>query len=559
MNSLKILNRLKSLNSNLLKNNTIYSNIKNNTILFGINNNQYKGNNNHSNNNNDNQNQNNRFFRKTTLLSSIGLIGVLSTAHLINHLDQNNSNNVNSKLPKDVIIKLMQIFGNRFTLNDQDRDAHGKDFSYHDRCNPDAIVYPINEDEVRKLILICSEYRVPIIPYGSGTSLEGHTIAIHGGVTIDFHKMQKVLEICLDDQYVTVQPGISYDDLNIVLKDKGYFFGCDPGPGASIGGMVGTSCSGTHAVRYGTMKDNVISLRAILPNGDVIKTRSKAKKSSAGYDLTHLFIGSEGTLGITTEVTLKIQPLPEHSSVSLVTFDSIDDASKTVIQTMQSGIQIGRVELLDDVMMKAVNQANGTSYQEKSTLIFEFTGSKSTVSEQIQRVREISNRNHSSEFKFSSTPEEKDALWLARKTALWSSKVLKPDSEVWITDACVPVSKLATIIGETKSDIEKTSLLAPLVSHAGDGNFHLFILFNPNDTKEVLEAQLINHNLVERAIQYNGTCTGEHGVSFGKIKYLDQELGKETVNLMKTIKKAIDPNNIMNPGKIITVEDFNKF
>ncbi|KAF2069291.1 hypothetical protein CYY_009389 [Polysphondylium violaceum] len=498
---------------------------------------------------------------KILFTTGLGLFGLLTT---ITYLEEekkkeiNSLNEIRSRIPEEAIKEFVLLFQDRFVTNIQDRDAHGKDFSYHERQNPDAIFYPLNEEEVIKFVEICKRFKIPIIPYGSGTSLEGHTIATNGGISIDFRNMRKILQICGDDLYCIVQPGISYGDLNEELKKQGYFFPVDPGPGASIGGMVGTSCSGTHAVRYGTMKDNVLSLRVILPNTNLVNTRSKAKKSSAGYDLTHLFIGSEGTLGITTEATLKIVPLPESTRVSMVTFDDIQSASNTVIKTIQSGVHIGRVELMDEVMMKAVNMASGSSFSEKPTLLFEFEGSEAVVQEQIEKVELISKNFNALEFKFSKTDEEKDGLWLARKIALWSSKVLRPTSEVWITDACVPISELSNVIEATKKDIKKTSLLAPLVAHAGDGNFHLFILFDPTKPNEVKEAKFINHNLVDRSIKVNGTCTGEHGVSFGKIKYLDQELGHEAVHLMKTIKKAIDPDNIMNPGKIITVEEFQK-
>ncbi|KAK5574415.1 hypothetical protein RB653_009690 [Dictyostelium firmibasis] len=463
------------------------------------------------------------------------------------------------RIPDEAKKELVLIFSERFVTHPSDLEAHGKDFSYHERASPDAVIYPHNLEEVKKLVDIVRKYKIPLIACGAMTSLEGHTLSNYGGITVDFRNMSRILQVYKDDFYVTVQPGISYGDLNEELKKIGFFFPVDPGPGATIGGMIGTSASGTHCVHYGTMKDNVLSMKVVLPNGDIVTTRSKAKKSSAGYDLNHLFIGSEGTLGIIVEASLKIQPIPTCSQVSLVTFDNITSACDAVIKTMQSGVQIGRVELLDDVMMNAVNLASNTNYSEKPTLIFEFSGpSQGMVQEQISKVSEITKQCNSLDFKFSSTAEEKENLWMARKVALWSSKILRPSSEVWITDACVPISKLSQIIEESKIDISKTSLQAPLVAHAGDGNFHLFILFDPNNPKEFEEAKFINDNLVNRAIEYKGTCTGEHGVSFGKIKYLDKELGTEAVDLMATIKRSIDPTNIMNPGKVISVEKFNE-
>eukprot|EP01133_Synstelium_polycarpum_P006771 gene6771-7870_t len=456
-----------------------------------------------------------------------------------------------SKLPKEAIEMFIKVVGNRISFTHGDRDSHGKDYSYHAPENPDAVIYPINEAEIVKIVNICHQYEIPIIPFGSGTSLEGHILAPHGGVSIDFKLMQKVLEIRVDDLDVTVQPGISYDDLNEALRPHGYFFAMDPGPGASLGGMVGTSCSGTHAVRYGTMKENVLSLRVVTPDGRTIKTRSRARKSSAGYDLTHLFIGAEGTLGLVTELTVRIHPLPESTAVSLVTFNSISDATRTVIQTMQAGVQIGRAELMDDLMMKAVNMSNDTSYDEAPTLIFEFTGSPSAISEQIAKVQAISVNNSSKLFKFATTDEEREKLWFARKVALWSSTVLRPNSEVLITDVCVPLSRLSDIVVETKKDMEHSCIIAPLVSHAGDGNFHLFVLFDPKNEAESKEAKRISNNLVHRAIEMDGTCTGEHGVAMGKKQYLEKELGVEAIDLMRLLKKTIDPKNIMNPGKVV--------
>jgi len=365
--------------------------------------------------------------------------------------------------------------------------------------------------------------------------------------------MNSVIAFRKDDMDVTVQPGIIHEDLNEYLKKEGFFFPLDPGPGASIGGMVGTSCSGTNAVRYGTMKENILSLVVVLPNGEIVKTRSRAKKSSAGYDLTHLFVGSEGTLGVVTEITLRLKQIPEKSAVALVTFPSIGQASSTVIQAIQKGIPIGRAELLDDLMMKAVNLTSGTSYAEENTLLFEFSGNASEVGHQIEQVQLIARANHCTVFKFATEGDERQALWLARKVALWSSKALRPEAEIWITDVCVPISRLADIITATKEDLKGSTVKAPLVSHAGDGNFHLFMLFDPKSDAEMREAHRINDNLIKRAISMDGTCTGEHGVGLGKRAFLELELGPNAVELMRTIKRSIDPQNIMNPGKIVEI------
>eukprot|EP00026_Physarum_polycephalum_P003196 Phypoly_transcript_03206.p1 GENE.Phypoly_transcript_03206~~Phypoly_transcript_03206.p1 ORF type:complete len:546 (+),score=76.96 Phypoly_transcript_03206:855-2492(+) len=457
----------------------------------------------------------------------------------------------NYTLPPDFVDELITLLGNRVDETLQVRTTHGKDNSYHTAPPPNAIVYPMTTEEVAAIVKLCGKYNVPIIPYGAGTSLEGHTIAPVGGITLDFSKMAKMICLHKEDMDVTVQPGMVHETLNEILKPHGLFFPLDPGPGASIGGMVGTSCSGTNAVRYGTMKELILSLTVVLPNGKIVKTRSRAKKSSAGYDLTHLYVGSEGTLGIVTEITIKVKQIPEKCAVALVTFPSIGQASTTVIHTIQKGISIGRAELLDDIMMKAVNLSSGSEYSEQHTLLFEFSGTAIEVEKQIEQVKEISKQNDCEQFRFAVKQDECETLWLARKVALWSSKALRPTADLWITDVCVPISRLADIINATKDDLKDSPLQAPLVSHAGDGNFHLFILFDPNDPKEMKEANRINENLIKRAIEMEGTCTGEHGVGLGKRHYLELELGREAVDLMKTIKRAIDPQNIMNPGKII--------
>ncbi|EGG17842.1 Glycolate oxidase subunit D-like protein [Cavenderia fasciculata] len=490
-----------------------------------------------------------------TTVASLFTLGCAATTSTILLLEDNNPhhNTKESRLPIEFISLLISKFGDRVVFTIDDREAHGKDFSYHPPENPDAVIYPTSQEEVQLIARLCADYNIPIIPFGSGTSLEGHILATNGGVCVDFKLMKSVIKVRPEDMDVTVQPGISYDELNEHLKPFGFFFPMDPGPGASIGGMVGTSCSGTHAMRYGTMKENVVSLKVVLPNGKLVTTKSRAKKSSAGYDLTHLFIGAEGTLGIVTEVTVKLQPIPQKVAVAHATFENIGDACNSVIKTMQSGVQIGRAELLDDVMMKAVNLSSSTDYPVKNTLLFEFSGSPQQVQDQIAHVEVIARANGATQFSFATEEEEKEKLWFARKVALWSAPSLKPGSEVIITDVCVPISRLSDIIEETKAELLTTSIIAPLVSHAGDGNFHLFILFNPNDPFEVKEAKQISDNLVERAIGMNGTCTGEHGVALGKKKYLEKELGKEAVDLMKLIKKTIDPKNLMNPGKVVDV------
>eukprot|EP01117_Protostelium_nocturnum_P010765 TRINITY_DN387_c0_g1_i3.p3 TRINITY_DN387_c0_g1~~TRINITY_DN387_c0_g1_i3.p3 ORF type:complete len:504 (+),score=187.75 TRINITY_DN387_c0_g1_i3:225-1736(+) len=462
----------------------------------------------------------------------------------------------NSGIPEEMVEELKELLGeHRCILDESSRQPFGKDFSFNKGKTPDAVVQPETQDEVRKIVQICSKYKIPIVAYGSGTSLEGHINAVKGGVCISFAKMKKVLEVDLEDMLCVVEPGITYDELNEQLASKGFFFPMDPGPGASIGGMTGTSCSGTNAVRYGTMKDNVISMKVILPNGNVVKTRQRSKKSSAGYDLTHLFIGSEGTLGVVSEITLKIQRIPTHKAVALAQFDTVRDAAQVAIKLVQEGVQIGKVELLDDVMIRAVNMNNGSEYKETTTLLFEFAGSENTINEQKKVVEKLTQDNKGSPLQFATDKEERENLWMARKTALWSAPILKSGSEVKITDVCVPISKIADCIQETKDDIKDSHLLGPIVGHMGDGNFHMFILLDPNDPKDLEETHRLDHRLIERAIKMGGTCTGEHGVGVGKRDYLPLELGEEAVDLMRTIKKAIDPDNIMNPGKVMPPKD----
>jgi len=369
-----------------------------------------------------------------------------------------------TKLPQALVSRLSSLLNSpseepRFVLSAAERENHSKDPSYHAQGMPDAVVFPKTIEEIQEIVRACSEFKTPIIPYGSGTSLEGHVTADHGGVCIDFRDFNKILRLNVDDMDVVVQPGVKREALNEYLKPHGLFFPLDPGPGASLGGMVGTNCSGTHAVRYGTMKENVLSLKVVLPNGKLVKTGQRSKKSSAGYDLTHLFVGSEGTLAVTVEITLRLKRLPEHVAVAVCEFPSIRDAANTVIQAMQKGVQIGRVELLDDVMMKAVNESTGLNQAVTPTLFFEFSGSQSQLAEQEAIIRQLSERNQGAHFRFA-RGEESEELWSARKNAYWHAQTLRPGADVLTTDVCVPISRLAECIGETKQDLLKSSILA---------------------------------------------------------------------------------------------------
>ncbi|XP_066393389.1 D-lactate dehydrogenase [cytochrome], mitochondrial-like [Miscanthus floridulus] len=456
-------------------------------------------------------------------------------------------------VPQEFIDELASFLGDNMTLDYEERSFHGTpQNSFHKAVNvPDVVVFPSSQDEVQKIVMACNKYKVPIVPYGGATSLEGHTLAPHGGVCINMTLMKKIKSLNVEDMDVVVEPGVGWIELNEYLKPYGLFFPLDPGPGATIGGMCATRCSGSLAVRYGTMRDNVINLRAVLPNGDVVKTGSRARKSAAGYDLARLIIGSEGTLGVITEVTLRLQKLPSHSVVATCNFKTIKDAADVAIATMFSGIQVSRVELLDEVQIKAINMANGKNLPEVPTLMFEFIGTEAYALEQTLLVQKIATEHHGSDFVFVEEPDAKAELWKIRKEALWAALAMKPDHESMSTDVCVPLSRLAECISTSKRLLDASPLTCLVVAHAGDGNFHTIILFDPSQDDQRKEAERLNHFMVHTALSMEGTCTGEHGVGTGKMKYLEEELGIESLRTMKRIKAALDPNNIMNPGKLI--------
>ncbi|XP_030512521.1 D-lactate dehydrogenase [cytochrome], mitochondrial isoform X4 [Rhodamnia argentea] len=457
------------------------------------------------------------------------------------------------EVPQELIDELVAICGENVTMDYDERSFHGTpQNSFHKAVNiPDVVVFPRSEEEVSKIVKSCNEHKVPIVPYGGATSIEGHTLSPNGGVCIDMTLMKRVKALHVEDMDVVVEPGIGWMELNEYLEPYGLFFPLDPGPGATIGGMCATRCSGSLAVRYGTMRDNVISLKVVLANGDVVKTASRARKSAAGYDLTRLIIGSEGTLGVITEVTLRLQKLPQHSVVAMCNFPSVKDAADVAIAAMHSGIQVSRVELLDEVQMKAVNLANGKNLPEQPTLMFEFIGTEAYSLEQTTMVQKIVSEHNGSDFVFAKDPEAKKELWKIRKEALWACFAMEPTSEAMITDVCVPLSHLAKLIARSKQALDASRLTCTVVAHAGDGNFHTVILFDPSKDDQRLEAQRLNHLMVHTALSMEGTCTGEHGVGTGKMKYLEEELGMEALRAMKKIKQAVDPNNIMNPGKLI--------
>ncbi|KAI9311767.1 hypothetical protein BX666DRAFT_1867334 [Dichotomocladium elegans] len=440
------------------------------------------------------------------------------------------------------------------TVDEEILQLHGySSNSYHNEGSPNIVVFPSSTEDVVKIVNIASKLNLPIIPFSGGTSLEGHFTAPQGGICISFTEhMDKVVAFHPDDLDIVVQPGVQWEDLNAQLKPHNLFFPMDPGPGACIGGMVGTGCSGTNAVRWGTMREWVINLTVVTANGEVVKTRQRPRKSSAGYDLTKLFIGSEGTLGVVTEITLKLAVRPEEETVAVCDFPTVRDAAAVVPDLTKAGVQIGAVELLDESMMKAVRMATpDLGYEEKPTLFFKFVGSKAQIQHEIKVVSELAKKHKGGKFKYAKTQEEKDKLWEGRKTCLWSATLLKENASIWTTDVVVPVSRLPELIEETKKDTAASTLPCPFAGHAGDGNFHLFILFDKEKPEEFEEATRLNSNLIKRAIDMDGSITGEHGVGYGKKKYLRAELGDKTVDLMWTIKDAVDPKGIMNPGKVL--------
>ncbi|XP_023751426.1 D-lactate dehydrogenase [cytochrome], mitochondrial isoform X1 [Lactuca sativa] len=456
-------------------------------------------------------------------------------------------------VPPELITELKTICQDNITLDYDERYFHGKpQYSFHKAVNiPDVVVFPRSEDEVSKIVRSCNKHKVPIVPYGGATSIEGHTLSPNGGVCIDMTLMKNVKALHVEDMDVVVEPGIGWMELNEYLAPYGLFFPLDPGPGATIGGMCGTRCSGSLAVRYGTMRDNVINLKAVLADGEVVKTASRARKSAAGYDLTRLMIGSEGTLGVITEVTLRLQKIPEHSIVAMCNFPTVKDAADVAIAAMLSGIQVSRVELLDEVQVKAVNLANGKDLPEFPTLMFEFIGTEAYTREQTLIVQKIVSEHRGSDFVFAEDPQAKKELWKIRKEALYACFAMAPGFEAMTTDVCVPLSHLAEIISKSKEVLDASSLLCTVIAHAGDGNFHTVILFDPADDEQRKEAERLNNFMVHAALSMEGTCTGEHGVGTGKMKYLEKELGTENLRTMKKIKAALDPNGIMNPGKLI--------
>ena len=457
-----------------------------------------------------------------------------------------------SAAASDWLDELRGLLGDRLSTSSTLREQHGRDESYHAASPPDAVAFAESTDEVSAIVSCCARHGVPVIPFGTGTSLEGHVAALDGGVCIDLGRMNRILEVNAEDLDATVEAGVTRKQLNAHLRDTGLFFAIDPGADASIGGMTATRASGTNAVRYGTMRETVLAMTVVLADGRVIRTARRARKSAAGYDLTRLFVGSEGTLGVITEVTVRLFGVPEAISAAVCSFASLEEAVNTVILTIQSGVPVARIELLDDVQMDAVNKYSGLEYPVAPTLFFEFHGSEAGVAEQAEQVGAIAGELGGSDFRWATRTEDRNKLWQARHDAYYAGLALRPGSKGWATDACVPISKLADCLAETKADIDRSGLLAPIVGHVGDGNFHLVFVIDPDDEDEMRRATALNERMVMRAIAMDGTCTGEHGVGYGKLDFLTAEHG-EAVAVMRALKQALDPQNIMNPGKIVRI------
>lgn len=451
------------------------------------------------------------------------------------------------------IAELQSLFGNRAVTSLAVRQQHANTLTWIENQPPDVVVYPETVEDCVAVVKLAGRHGVPIIPFGAGTSFEGHVNAPLGGISVDTSMMKAIIAVHAEDLDVVVEPGVTRKQLNEHLRDMGLFFPIDPGADASIGGMTATRASGTNAVRYGTMKDNVVALEVVMPNGDVINTARRAKKTSAGYDLTRLMVGSEGTLGLITKITLKLHGIPEAVSAASVSFPDVKSAADATIAAIQSGIPMARIELLDEVQVRAVNLYSRLSLPETPLLLLEFHGTESGVAEQAERFRAIADDFGGGDFAWATRAEDRTRLWQARHDGYWACMSLRPGAKGISSDVCVPLSRLAECIDATKRDIEETGLVAPIVGHVGDGNFHVLPLVMEDDPAEVAAAEKFMSRLVARALDMEGTCTGEHGVGQGKMKYLPVEHGETALDVMRAVKRAIDPQNIMNPGKIVSL------
>ena len=456
-------------------------------------------------------------------------------------------------LPPEFLDQLRAIFGDCLQLGEAVRLEHGRSETHFAPMPPDVVVFAQSTEDVVAAVRLCGEFGIPLIPFGAGTSVEGNALAPRGGLSLDLSRMTEILEVNAEDFDCTVQAGVRREQLNEHLRDQGLFFPIDPGANATIGGMASTRASGTNAVRYGTMREAVLRLKVVTADGRVIRTSRRARKSSAGYDLTRLFVGSEGTLGIITEVTLRLHAIPEAISAATCSFETIGGAVDTVVQSIQLGIPLARVEILDDMQIRAVNRWSKMDLPELTTLFFEFHGSERYVEEQVETVKSLAAANGGGEFRWAEKTEDRNALWKARHEAYYAAVNLRPGAIGWATDVCVPLSSLAECITETKRDLEASSVPATILGHVGDGNFHFGYLVDPAKPEEFVIAETLNRQLVARALELQGTCTGEHGIGMHKVDFLVKETGAGAVDMMRMIKRALDPKNILNPGKIFSL------
>ncbi|NYZ13948.1 FAD-binding protein [Azospirillum sp. RWY-5-1] len=454
-------------------------------------------------------------------------------------------------LAPDTLHRLAAIVGGKVSTRPADLTVHGQGECYHPSMPPDVVCFPGTTAEVAAVVKLARETGTPIVPFGAGTSLEGHTAAMRGGICIDLGRMNVILDVRPEDMDVTVQAGVTRKQLNSHIRDTGLFFPVDPGADATLGGMAATRASGTNAVRYGTMRENVLALTVVLPDGSIVKTANRARKSSAGYDLTRLFVGSEGTLGVITEVTLRLHGIPEAVTAAVCSFPDAASAVTTAIQVIQSGIPVARVEFVDAVGIVAVNRFAGLDYPETPALFFEFHGSDAGVREQAARTGEIAVENGGSAFAWAAGAEERSRLWQARHDFHYAVMALRPGARIWGTDVCVPISRLVECIGLARSDAAAAPFPVAALGHVGDGNFHMSYVIDPDSAAERRMAEEFSTRLGLHAIALGGTCTGEHGIGYGKVKFMVPEFGEEAVALMRTLKSAIDPAGLFNPGKII--------